>query len=180
MPKPHVYIFRGAPAAGKGSLLPSFCKLLPKPVALLEQDFFRWDLHLAGRTVLEVQDEEHTFAHQNLLLIYEQYLKSGKYTVVVEGLFTWDDPNSSQGNAKEFVQLAQKYGYDCTSVVLRADKNALLERNAAREYSVPPAEFDTLYESVYRVIDPGELVIESTGQTPQTTLENLKTTLLSD
>ncbi len=61
--KPIVYIFRGAPATGKDTVIPEFCKLLPKPVALISQDVLRWGFHLIGRTVSEVTDDEHILAN---------------------------------------------------------------------------------------------------------------------
>src|SRR5687768_9113190 len=130
MTKPAVYIFRGAPASGKGTLLPRFCESLPKPIALIEQDKFRWGFHLIARNVPDVSDAEHIFAHQNTLLIFEQYLKNGSYTIVIEGLFTWNDASSSQGSAKQFMELAKKYGCPCQNFVLQADKAELIRRNA--------------------------------------------------
>lgn len=174
MPRPAVYIFRGAPASGKGTLLPKFCGLLPQPVALIEQDKFRWEIHLIGRRVPDISDTEHQLAHQNTVLIYEQYLKNGNYTIVIEGLFTWDDRTSSQGNAKELVELARQYGHPYKSFVLRAEKAELLERNALRNYAVPPEEFETLYDNIYRVIDPEEVVIDSSNQSVEQTLAILQ------
>jgi predicted kinase len=172
-----VYIFRGAPATGKGTLAPEFCKLLPKPVALIEQDVFRWGFHLIGRKVSEVEDTEHLFAYQNMLLIYEQYLKSRQYDIVLEGLFTWDDDTSSQGYAKRLVEMAHSYGFSVKSVVLRADKEELLRRNNDRQYSVPSDEFDLLYENIYKKVNDSELVIDSTGQSIERTLSLLKTVI---
>lgn len=174
MTKPAVYIFRGAPASGKGSLLPAFCELLPKPVALIEQDKFRWGVHLIGRNIPDVNDEEHLFAHQNTLLMFEQYLKNGGYSIVIEGLFTWDDESSSQGSARQLAGLAKKYGYPCKNFVLRATKEELLRRNAVRGYSVPFDEFDQLYSNIYRTIGPNEIVVDSSGQSLDETLLTLK------
>lgn len=172
--KPQVYILRGAPASGKSTLVRKFCELLPKPVALIEQDMFRWDLHLIGRKIPDLSDEEHWFSHRNTLLIYEQYLKNGRYTIVIEGVFTWDDPSTVQGNAVELIKLAQKYNFGHHSIVLKANKKKLLERNAKRPYSVPQAEFDTLYKNVYNKVDPSEAVIDSTGHTESKSLRELK------
>jgi predicted kinase len=174
MTAPAVYIFRGAPASGKSTLLPKFCQLLPGPVALIEQDQFRWGLHLIGRDIPDVDDGEHAFAHQNTLLIYEQYLKHGRYTIAIEGLFTWDDTTSSQGNAKELIALAQSYDRPCKSIVLRADKEELLDRNAKRPYSVPRGEYETLYTNIYKGIGDSELVINSSHQSVDQTLEQLR------
>lgn len=169
-----VYIFRGAPASGKGTVAPEFCKLLPGSVALIEQDKFRWGLHLIGRTVPDISDEEHRFAHENTLHMYERYLQHGGYTVVIEGLFTWDEAGSSQGNAAELIELARQYDALCTSVVLKADKDVLLARNASRKYTVPKDEFEKLYESVYQSVGPDEIVIDSTDATAEATLEELR------
>lgn len=172
--KPRVYIIRGAPASGKGTLASEFAKLLPMPVALIEQDKLRWGFHLIGRTVADITKDEHELANQNTTLLYEQYLKAGKYNIVVEGLFTWDNQDSSEGNVSELIGLAQKYGFGCTSIVLRADKAELLRRNAARKYTVPMNEFNELYNGVYSKIDLSEIVVDSTNQTPEATLGSLK------
>ncbi len=169
-----VYIFRGAPATGKGTLVPEFCKLLPKPVALIEQDAFRWGFHLVGRQVSEVSDGEHLFAYNNMTLVYEQYLQNGDYTIVLEGLFTWDDTSSSLGNAKQLLDIAYTHGFDTKSIVLRADKEELLKRNDERQYSVPADEFDMLYDNIYRIVDSSEIVIDSTGQAVDETLSALR------
>jgi predicted kinase len=172
--KPSIYIFRGAPATGKGTVVPEFCKLLPKPVAFISQDVLRWGFHLIGRTVPEITDGEHRFANDNVTLLYEQYLKAGIYNIVIEGLFTWDNENSSQGSAKQLIKLAHGYGTNIRSIVLRADKDVLLARNAARKYAVPLDEFTMLYDNVYQTVDESERVIDSTGQTPVETLTELK------
>jgi predicted kinase len=172
--KPTVYIFRGAPATGKGTVIPKFCEQLPKPVAFISQDVLRWDFHLIGRKVSEVTDDEHVFANKNTEILYEQYLKDGRYTIVVEGLYTWDDESSSQGSAKRLTELAKRYGFKVKNIVLKADKEELLARNAAREYAVPLDEFNALYDNVYGTIDASEIVINSTGQTPEETIASLQ------
>lgn len=176
--KPKVYIFRGAPASGKGTLIPEFAKLLPMPVVLIEQDKLRWGFHLIGRSVNEVTPEEHRMANENTVLLYERYLKSGKYTVVVEGLFTWDDGSSDAGNVKQLLDLAATYGYEAKSIVLRADKGQLLERNNERPYSVPLEEFEELYQGVYGKIDESEEVIDSTGKNVEATMAELSSRVL--
>jgi predicted kinase len=171
---PKVYIFRGAPASGKGTVTPEFAKQLPKPVALIEQDKLRWGLHLIGRDIKDVTEEEHHFAFQNTLLLYEEYLKKGKYTIVVEGLFTWDDLSASQGNCKQLIDLAQKYNMAWKSIVLKADKQELQRRNSSRPYAVPLDEFETLHNSIYAKIDPTEITIDSTGKTTEETINDIK------
>jgi len=175
--KPKVYIFRGAPASGKGTIVPKFAKLLPKPVVLIEQDKLRWGFHLIGRNISDVTPEEHRMAYENTVLLYERYLKSGKYTVVLEGLFTWSDKNSNEGNAKELLELAAKNGFEAISIVLTAEKQQLLERNNNREHSVPPGEFEELYHGVYDEIDEKEIVIDSTMKSINETLAELKNRL---
>lgn len=143
-------------------------------MALISQDILRWGFHLIGRSVPEVADGEHIFANQNAMILFERYLQSGKYTIVIEGLYTWADENSSQGSAKKLVALARKYGYEAKSIVLRASKEELLQRNQARQYSVPLDEFTVLYDNVYANVNSDEIVLDSTGQTPEETLEALK------
>lgn len=172
--EPTVYIFRGAPATGKGTVIPKFCELLPRPVAFISQDVLRWGFHLIGRKVSEVTDNEHVLANKNTELLYEQYLADGHYTIVIEGLYTWNDEVSSQGSAKKLVELAKGYGFNVKSIVLKADKEVLLSRNKARDYVVPLDEFNMLYSKVYDTIDASEIVINSTGQTADETLASLK------
>lgn len=173
--KPHVYVFRGAPASGKGSIASEFATLLPKPVALIEQDKLRWGIHLIGRSVEEITPEEHRMAYENTLLLYERYLKSGKYTIVVEGLFTWDASRSDQGSAKEFLELARENGFEAISIVLTADKEVLMKRNIERpSYTTPEEEFNNLYEGVYGTIDENEVVIDSTSDTQVETIAKLR------
>lgn len=177
--KPSVYIFRGAPASGKGTVVPKFAKLLPKPIALIEQDKLRWGFHLIGRSVEEIGSDEHKLAFENTKLIYEQYLKSGKYAVVIEGLFTWNDAASDQGSATELLELAQRYGFVAKSIVLIADKATLQKRNFERpSYTTPNEEFDVLYNNIYGIIDESELVIDSMNQSPEETLTQLRNLLL--
>ena len=173
--KPQVYIFRGPPASGKGTIVPAFAQLLPKPVALIEQDKLRWGIHLIGRSVEEVTSEEHRMAYENTLILFDRYLRSGKYTIVVEGLFSWDDDASSEGSVRHFIDLANKYGFDLTSVVLKADKDILMQRNQERPtYTTPEDEFNNLYDSVYSKIDESEIVIDSTYQTTEQTIDELR------
>jgi predicted kinase len=176
-PPPRVLIFRGAPASGKGTLTQELCAQLPKPVALIEQDRFRWGVHVIGRSVPDISIEEHAFAHRNMKLIYEQYLQSGNYTIVLEGVFTWDAIAPDQGSAKELAALAKQHGFTCQSIVLKASKQTLLNRNAKRPYSVPIVEFNTLYKNIYRTIDDSEIVVDSTGQDTGETIRTLKALL---
>jgi predicted kinase len=169
MPK-DVYVFRGAPASGKGTVVPQFCESLSKPVALIQQDKFRWGIHTFGREIADISDEEHTLAYRVAVAAYEEYLRKGMHTVVVEGLFTYDDKESSQGNAHVLHTLAEQYGYRFTSIVLHAAKEKLLDRNKNREYSVPLDEFEQLYSGVYGKIGEEEIVVDSTRLTAQETV----------
>ena len=172
--KPHVYIFRGAPASGKGTIVPEFARLLQKPVALIEQDKLRWGIHLIGRSVGDIGPDEHRFAYENTLLLYERYLETGKYTIVIEGLFTWDDRDASEGSVKELLDLAKKHGFDTTSIVLTADKEELIRRNGARTHVVPAEEFEALYNGVYQKQDTSEIIIDSTNKSLEETIAKLK------
>lgn len=167
------YIFRGAPAVGKDTVVPKFAEKLGGKVALMGHDTFRWHFHLIGRKIEDITDEEHRFAFHNLLLMLEEYCKQDDYTIVIEGLFTWDDHESPNGNVQDILDILNRYNYECKCIVLKADKSVLAERNSAREYTVPDEEFDTLYNSIYNTIDPSEIVIDSTNQTPEQTLESM-------
>lgn len=172
---PQIYIFRGSPASGKGTVVPAFAQLLPKPVALIEQDKLRWGFHLIGRSVEEITSEEHRMAYENTLILCDRYLRSGKYTIVVEGLFSWDDDASSEGSVQHFKDLAKQYGYDITSIVLKADKATLMLRNQERPTcTTPEDEFNNLYENVYSKIGESEIVIDSTHQTVEQTIDELR------
>lgn len=179
--KPHVYIFRGAPASGKGTVSQEFAKLLPKPVALIEQDNLRWGVHLIARSVDDVTPEEHRMAYENTRFLYERYLKSGRYNIIVEGVFTWDDEQSVQGSAKDLIELAHKNGFDATSIVLSAKKEILMKRNLERSsYTTPENEFNESYDSVYDKINESEFVINSTDDTPEETLTKLQGLILAN
>lgn len=167
-----VYIFRGAPATGKGTVVPKFCELLPQPAVLISQDVLRWDFHSLGRKLSDIDDSEHELANRNTEMLYEQYLKDGRYTIVLEGSFTWDDERSIQGSVKKLLGLAHQYGFNTRNVILKADKEELLKRNAERSYAVSIVVFEMLYK-VYEDIGPGEVVIDSTGQRPEETLKEL-------
>jgi predicted kinase len=175
--KPHVYIFRGAPASGKGAIVPEIAKLLSKPVALIEQDKLRWGFHLIGRAVGEIGPEEHRFAYENTRLLYERYLKAGVYNIILEGLFTWDDEYSPEGSAKELLELAKQHGFETTSIVLTADKEDLLRRNSTRTYSVPAKEFEKLYNGVQQKFDTNEIIIDTTNESSDATIAKLKSLL---
>ncbi len=96
------------------------------------------------------------------MLLFEQYLKDGGYDLVLEGLFTWDNANSNQGDAKHLIDMAQNYGFKATSIVLRAEKEELLRRNSERQYSVPNDGFEELYNNIYQTVDPSEAIVGST------------------
>lgn len=169
-----VYIFRGSPASGKGTLVPLFCKMLPQPVALIEHDTLRWGFHKVGRVYAEVGEEEHLFAFNNLLTLVEQYLKSDRYNIVIEGLFTWSDYAAGQGNMKRLIELVESYEREGVAVLLKADKKELKRRNSLRSYAVPHDEFEMLYANVYKEIGASEIVIDTTGKTPAESAELLR------
>lgn len=169
-----VYIFRGSPLSGKSTLAPAFSSLLPKPVAGLRHDMLRWDIHRLDRHFTEVSSDEHRFAFENLVVLLEQYLKKGTYNIVIEGLFTWNNSKSDQGDVKTLIDLAGRYDVSCKSIVLKTDKEKLLERNATRLQQVPSDEFNTLYENIYETIDPSEIVIDTTSTEIDETLSRLK------
>jgi hypothetical protein len=107
--------------------------------------------------------------------MFDRYLRSGKYTIVVEGLFSWDNDSSNEGSVRHFKELAKKYGFDITSIVLRADREVLMKRNCERPtYTTPDDEFNALYDNVYSKIDESEIAIDSTHQTAEQTLDELR------
>ncbi|NCU37940.1 hypothetical protein EOL96_02680 [Candidatus Saccharibacteria bacterium] len=173
--KPRVFVFRGAPASGKGTVVPVFAKTLQKPAALIEQDRLRWGFHLIGREVHEITPDEHRFAYENTLLLFERYLKSNNYNIIVEGLFTYDDNRSNQGSVTDLQEIANRYNYNVTSIVLRADKDTLRERNNKRAYTVSSDEFNDLYESIYKKIGAEELVIDTTTLSINQTIAKILT-----
>lgn len=172
--KNKVYIFRGSPLSGKSTLAPLFSSLLPPPVAVIRHDMLRWDVHKMDRHFTKVTVEEHRFAFENLAVLFEQYLKNGTYSIIIEGLFTWDDAQSDQGDIATLRKLADRYGFLCKSIVLKANKEKLKERNRARSQEVPEEEFETLYRNIYRKIDPSEIVVDTTSATIPEVLSSLK------
>ncbi len=84
-----IYIFRGSPASGKGTITEEFIKQLDGKIAFLELDNFRWGFHLKNRVVADIGQKEHLLAYKNFLSVLEYYLSDGSYTLVIEGLFSW-------------------------------------------------------------------------------------------
>ncbi len=82
-----LFVFRGPPASGKGTLVTQFIKGLAGKVAHLELDTFRWHFHLVSREVTDVSEEEHMLAYQNYLSVLRNHLTDGSYTVVTKGFF---------------------------------------------------------------------------------------------
>lgn len=166
-----VYVFRGAPASGKGTVVPLFCAEMLQPVTLIEHDAFRWGPHTAGRPVADVSEEEHAESFRAMVAAYAGQVRQGEGVLVIEGLFTYDDEVSSQGNARELRRIAEDSGCAYTGIVLYAAKQVLLARNAARPYCVPADEFDRLYDGVYSRIGADEIVIDSTLLSESETLQ---------
>ncbi len=173
----HLYIVRGAPASGKTSLTPLLATHTTQPTALIEQDNWRWGIHLVGRSIPDIEKEEHYFADKIMLHTLEEYLKTDKYTVIIEGSFAWDNPSVTHLTVKDFITLADKYNHSWTSIILKADKKVLQKRNNARKYTVPKDEFNTLYNALYETIDSQEIIIDSTDLTEEDTIAVIKNTL---
>jgi predicted kinase len=153
------FIFRGAPASGKGTITKEFLKLIPGKVAFLELDTFRWEFHAVNQDVIAITNDDHQMAYKNYLSVLENYLKDGSYTIVTEGLFSWNTA-SPHGNVQDIISLCKQYGYEYQSIVLSADQEILWERNLAREYVVPEEEFGALYSHVMEEVDASELTID--------------------
>ncbi len=142
-----VFIFRGSPASGKGTITKEFMSTIDGRLAYLELDKFRWGFHLGHRKILDITEDEHEFAYKNYLSILENYLKNGTYTIVTEGLFSCVK-SGPHGSMKDILELCEKYNYEYHAFLLCADYEILWDRNLKREYSVPEDEFKMLYDYV--------------------------------
>ena len=142
-----IYIFRGSPASGKGTITEEFIKQLDGKIAFLELDNFRWGFHLKNRVVADIGQKEHLLAYKNFLSVLENYLSDGSYTLVIEGLFSWRVAGP-HGNMQDIISLATKYNYNYYPILLYADFETLWNRNLQRDYSVPIDEFKQLYSYV--------------------------------
>ncbi|MFP4022545.1 MAG: AAA family ATPase [Candidatus Paceibacterota bacterium] len=169
-----IYIFRGPPSSGKGTITEVFLKTLDGKVAYIELDVFRWGFHLKNRAVPDVTIDEHELAYQNYLSVLENYLKNGSYTIVTEGLFSWSTP-SPHGNMQDILTMCKKYGYSAHPILLFADKELLWERNTKREYFVPRQEFDELYDFVMQEKSDTETVIDVGNSSVEETVAKLRT-----
>lgn len=169
----NIYIFRGSPASGKGTITKAFLREVSGKIAFLELDTFRWGFHLINRVVSEVTEKEHQLAYDNYLAVLENYLRDGTYTIVTEGLFSWAAP-SPHGCMQDILELCKQYGYHVYPVLLSANYQTLWERNLAREYSVPEAEFKLLYEHVMQEWSAEEVVIDVGVNTVAQTVNRLK------
>jgi predicted kinase len=154
-----VYIFRCSPASGKSTLAKEFAKLIPGKVAFLELDTFRWGFHLVNRDITEVAVTEHQLAYSNYLSVLENYLADGRYTIVTEGLFSWN-AESPHGSTKDIIALCEKYSRTYQSIVLSASPETLWHRNSEREYSVPKEEFEELYNHVTHEVSDTEFLLD--------------------
>lgn len=154
-----IYIFRGSPASGKSSLAKEFSKLIPGKVAFLELDTFRWEFHLVNRDITEIAVSEHQLAYTNYLSVLENYLADGRYTVVTEGLFSWNT-ESPHGNLHDVIALCNKYSRTYQSIVLSASSDTLWHRNSERQYSVPREEFEELYNHVTHEVSDTEFLLD--------------------
>jgi len=165
-----IFIFRGPPASGKGTITEKFIENIAPPVAFLELDVFRWRFHQNNRPISEVSDQEHRFAYENYLSVLENYLENDDYTIVTEGLFSWDT-DGSHGCMQDILHLADRYGFKSCPILMHAKRSILWQRNQAREYSVPKEEFDELYDYVMNqrsdeeiAIDTGDLSVQEAVQ----------------
>ncbi len=172
MVKKTAYIFRGAPASGKGTLTKEFMKLLPDKVVYLELDALRWGFHLINRDVHDIEEEEHHLSYQNFLSLLENYCKNGQYTIVIEGLFSWDVP-SAHGNMQDILSILNQYQYENKLFYLQADYETLWERNTKRDYQVPLEEFNKLHHHVTQKVSDSEIVIDVQNRTVEECIKEL-------
>lgn len=154
-----IFIFRGSPSSGKGTITKEFMKQVPGRVAYLEEDKFRWGFHLMNRSVSDISEEEHELAYKNYLSVLENYLSNGTYTIVTEGLFSWSQ-KGPHGCMQDILQLCKKYDFATYPVLLYGDYATLWERNNKREYAVPEEEFKMLYDYVMNEQSDDEIKID--------------------
>lgn len=173
-----VYIFRGAPASGKTTLTRLLAKKLPKPIAILEQDYFRWGIHNFNKSKAKVLHNEHLLADKNFLSVFEQYLQDSRYTIIIDGSFTWDTNELGYIDSKKLINIANRYGFKCVNVLLKAERKILNKRNARRKYTVPAKVFDDMYDTLYKKIDNSEKIFDTTHLTKRQTLDLLVSNLL--
>jgi predicted kinase len=153
-----IFILRGSPSSGKGTVAKEFMKRISGKVTYLEEDTFRWGFHLVNRAVSHISDDEHLLAYKNYLSVLENYLENGTYTIVTEGLFSWNTPGP-HGCMQDILKLCQKYNFETHPILLYGDYETLWERNCKREYSVPEEEFKMLYSYVNGEQSPEEIKI---------------------
>lgn len=167
-----IYIFRGSPASGKGTITEEFIKQLDGKIAFLELDNFRWGFHLKNRVVADIGQKEHLLAYKNFLSVLENYLSDGSYTLVIEGLFSWRVAGP-HGNMQDIISLATKYNYNYYPILLYADFETLWNRNLQRDYSVPIDEFKQLYSYVMDAQSEEEIKINVDDKTVQESVDIL-------
>jgi predicted kinase len=171
-----IFILRGSPSSGKGTIIKEFMKKIPGKVVYLEEDKFRWGFHLINRSVPDISDDEHFLAYKNYLSVLENYLGNGTYTIVTEGLFSWTMAGP-HGCMQDILKLCQKYDFDTHPILLYSDYKTLWERNCKREYSVPEEEFKMLYSYVNDEQSQDEIKIDVGINSVESSVEILTTYL---
>jgi uncharacterized protein YraI len=101
----------------------------------------------------------------------ESYLEYGKYTIIVEGSFGWNQTSFTKISAKNITTLSKQYEYHPISIVLKSKNQA--ERNLRRQYVVPDNEFKVICNEVYSCCDKSEYILDSSEQTITQTLDSL-------
>jgi predicted kinase len=172
LPLKKIFILRGSPASGKGTISKEFMKKIPGKVVYLEEDNFRWGFHFINRTVPEVTDDEHALAYKNHLDVLKNYLEDGSYTIVTEGVFSWNT-HGPHGCVQDILDLAKKFDFEAHPVFLSANYEILWERNRKRKYVVPEEEFKMLYDYVTSEQSDKELKIDVTTNSVESSVEIL-------
>ena len=93
-------------------------------------------------------------------------MQDGDYTIVVEGLFSWDTP-SAHGNMQDIVHILKKYEFDYTLFLLSGDYETLWTRNTKRDHVVPESEFRSLYDHVMQKTSDDEVHLDVCKLTPE-------------
>jgi predicted kinase len=167
-----VYVLRGSPASGKTTVTGLLVQSLPGRVATIELDTFRWNFHLRPRAVAEVGEDEHRLAYENFLSVLENYCRNGSYTIVIEGLFSWDRP-SAHGDMRDILECLSRYNFRTRLVRLEAPLEVLWNRNMQRDYVVPRQEFEELFRNVMEKSGEPEERVDVSNITPETVVRRI-------